>query len=216
MFRNIQYLLNNLIYVVPAVLIALSVHEFAHAYTSYKLGDMTQKVNGRLTLNPLKHLDPLGTLCLIFFHFGWAKPVEVDPYNYRDKKEGMMLVALAGPLMNLLVGFLCIFARAAMARFDLIQGSFTMYIFYVLTMSAVMNIGLGVFNLIPVPPLDGSKLLLGILNEETYFKFMRYEQPLSLILVMLLFMGVLDAPLAYVQDAFINFFTTLSHILLGM
>lgn len=216
MFRNLQDLLANLIYSVPAVLIALSVHEFAHAYVSYKLGDMTQKANGRLTLNPLKHLDPIGTLCLILFHFGWAKPVEVDPYNYKDKKEGMMWVALAGPLMNLIVGFICVFISHVIIRFHLIHGSISLYLLLVLNMSAIMNIGLGVFNLIPVPPLDGSKLLLGIVNEETYFKILRYEQPLSFILLMLLLLGVLDGPLGYAQGAFMNCFSTISRILLGM
>ena len=96
----------NLIYILPAVAIALSVHEFAHAFVSYKLGDISQKQRGRLTLNPLKHLDPFGTLSLIFFGFGWAKPVQVDPYFYRNKKDGMIWTAMAGPLMNFIVGFL--------------------------------------------------------------------------------------------------------------
>ena len=96
--------LREMIYLIPAVAIALSFHEFAHAFVSYKLGDYTQKERGRLTLNPLKHLDPIGTLCLLFFQFGWAKPVEVDPYYYRNKKEGMIWTALAGPLMNMLSG----------------------------------------------------------------------------------------------------------------
>ena len=216
---DFQQLLHDMIYLIPAVAIALSCHEFAHAYVSYKLGDYTQKANGRLTLNPLKHLDPMGTLCLILFKFGWAKPVEVDPYNYKDKKEGMILVALAGPLMNLLLGFLF-----TLLYMFLIKGAFTngsvselrLYLITLASTTSVINIGLGVFNLIPLPPLDGSKVLLGILKEETYFKLMQYEQVLSFLLIGMLVFGILDGPLFYVRDAFINCFTTVSMHLLGL
>ena len=216
---DFQQLLHDLIYLIPAVAIALSLHEFAHAYVSYKLGDYTQKANGRLTLNPLKHLDPMGTLCLIFFHFGWAKPVEVDPYNYKDKKEGMIWVALAGPAMNLIVGFVSIFLHYVLIKQVYMTGnvgSIKMYFITLLYMTAIINIGLGVFNLIPLPPLDGSKILLAVLSEETYFKLMSYEQYLSLLLIGLLILGVLDGPLVAVRDAFINCFTTVSLHILGM
>ncbi|WP_346892816.1 site-2 protease family protein [Clostridium sp. UBA871] len=103
--------IKELIYLIPAILIAVSLHEFAHGYVSYKLGDPTPKVTGRLSLNPLAHLDPVGTLCLLFFRFGWAKPVQVNPYYYKDKRKGMALVGLAGPMMNFLIALICAFVH---------------------------------------------------------------------------------------------------------
>ena len=162
MFMDIRGFFANLIYILPAVAIALSVHEFAHAFVSYKLGDISQKQRGRLTLNPLKHLDPFGTLSLIFFGFGWAKPVQVDPYFYRNKKDGMIWTAMAGPLMNFIVGFLMVILYMLFIRFGLLyKNEFTYYLFQVIGTTASINIGLGIFNLIPIPPLDGSKILKG-------------------------------------------------------
>ena len=155
----------NLIYILPAVAIALSVHEFAHAFVSYKLGDISQKQRGRLTLNPLKHLDPFGTLSLIFFGFGWAKPVQVDPYFYRNKKDGMIWTAMAGPLMNFIVGFLMVILYMLFIRFGLLyKNEFTYYLFQVIGTTASINIGLGIFNLIPIPALDGGKIVLNIIE----------------------------------------------------
>ena len=211
--------LREMIYLIPAVAIALSFHEFAHAFVSYKLGDYTQKERGRLTLNPLKHLDPIGTLCLLFFQFGWAKPVEVDPYYYRNKKEGMIWTALAGPLMNMLIGFICVFLCYLMIRFNFYSnysGAVADYLFQLSYMTALINIGLGIFNLIPLPPLDGCKILMGVLSEETYFNLMRYEMYLSFALILVLVSGVLDGPLFYARSAIVNCFSTISRVLLGM
>ncbi|MEG0736809.1 MAG: site-2 protease family protein, partial [Longicatena sp.] len=172
---NLNTLLPNLIYILPAVIIALSLHEFAHAFVSYKLGDVSQKERGRMSLNPLKHLDPIGTISLIFFGFGWAKPVQVDPYFYRNKKEGMMWTSLAGPFMNFIVAFICVILYSLLLRFAPVWTVTSVigdYIFQLLIITARINIGLGIFNLIPIPPLDGSKILTGILKEETYFKLM--------------------------------------------
>ena len=155
MFGNlIEYL-----YIVPAALIAIMLHEIAHGLVSYWLGDPTPKRQGRLSLNPLKHLDPVGTICLILFHVGWAKPVVVNPDYYKKRKLGMALVALAGPLTNfivaivsmIIIGFILKFANSSLAIFDIINTF--------LLILAIINIGLGVFNLIPIPPLDGSKIL---------------------------------------------------------
>lgn len=208
---------DELIYILPAVVIALCVHEFAHAYVSYRLGDISQKERGRLTLNPLKHLDPFGTLCLIFFKFGWAKPVQVDPYFFRNKKEGMIWTAMAGPLMNLLVGFVMTLLYVMFIRFGwFLKGSFFFYLFQLFAYCAMMNVGLGIFNLIPIPPLDGSKVLMGILKEETYFKLMQYEMYLSFILIFLLASGVLDGPLIHARSAILDVYmkvaTTIFHV----
>ena len=156
------------LYIAPAALIAIIFHEVSHGLMSYWLGDPTPKVEGRLTLNPMKHLDPIGTLCLIVFKFGWAKPVRVNPRYYKNPKWGMALVGLAGPLANYLTAFLAGLFCILMIRFapatqlTEIVCTFLMYVI-------MINVGLGTFNLIPIPPLDGSKIVGAILPEEAYY-----------------------------------------------
>ena len=207
--------LSTLIYIVPAALIAIIMHEFAHGLVSHLLGDPTPEERGRLSLNPLKHLDPIGTLCLIFFKFGWAKPVMVDPRYYKNPKTGMVLVALAGPLMNLIIAFLCIFGLGIYVK---ITGShytdYNSYFIIFVQFLAIINIGLGVFNLIPFPPLDGSKILGAILPERIYFKIMAYEQYGMIILLLLLSTNLLTKPLIYVQKGILDLFWNISKMIL--
>jgi Zn-dependent protease len=188
--------IKELIYFIPAILIAVSLHEFAHGYVSYRLGDPTPKATGRLSLNPLTHLDPVGTLCLLFFHFGWAKPVQVNPYYYKDKRKGMALVGLAGPMMNFLIALICAFAMEIILKMTGgYAGDITVFIFKLFQYTYTISIGLGVFNLIPFPPLDGSKIVGALLPEEKYFKYMQYERYGQLILFGLLMTNLLDRPL---------------------
>lgn len=187
------YLLDYVIYVLPAVLIAICLHEFAHGAVSYSLGDPTPKMDGRLSLNPLNHLDLWGTLMLIFLGFGWAKPVSVDARYYKNPKSDMVKVALAGPLMNFFVAFISILIRGLME--GMIANSITIYCYRLLDFIALINVGLGLFNLTPFPPLDGSKVVSALLPSDKYFKYMQYEQ-LGMIIVMILvltgaFSGVL-------------------------
>lgn len=176
--------LQGMLLTLPALLIGLTLHEFAHGYVAYLLGDPTAKNMGRLSLNPIKHLDPLGAFFLLVFHFGWAKPVPVSPMHFKgDKQRGMLLVSLAGPMTNLLLAI----ATAAIWKIAEPRGLITLgvmfYIFYI-------NIILAVFNIIPVPPLDGSKILAGILPRKYIHVIFNLEKYGYIVLILLMFTGV--------------------------
>lgn len=193
------------------VFLSLSVHELSHGLAANLMGDRTAKSMGRLSLNPLHHIDPFGALCLFLFGFGWAKPVPVNPWNFNNKKGGMALTAFAGPLSNFIVGFIAWigvgvlggmkFKSADSFVFDLATVSYT--ICYYL---AIMNIGLGVFNLIPIPPLDGSKIVGALLPQRLYFKYMQYERYGFIILIILLNVSFFDVLLSKCQNAILNFY----------
>lgn len=184
----------QLILTAMAALVALTIHEFAHGYVAYRLGDDTAKSQGRLTLNPMHHLDPFGTLCMIFFHFGWARPVPIDPRNFKNPRKGFALTAVAGPLTNLTVAFftsffylLCLttFRASGSVFLDNMQVNILMFLLYFFS----INIGLGIFNLIPVPPFDGSRILNVVLPERIYFKVMRYEKQIYWCVIAWLLLG---------------------------
>lgn len=194
-----------LIYTAPATLLAISAHEFAHGLISYWLGDPTPKRDGRLSLNPLHHLDLVGTICMLVFRFGWAKPVKVNPQYYKNPKQGMALTALAGPAMNLILAFL--FLWIFVGLFHVTEGSTEGILGYLMLLAqytAIMNIGLGVFNLIPIPPLDGSKILGIFLPQRTYFQLMKYERYGGLLMIVLLYTGVLSRPLGFLRDGLLE------------
>jgi len=148
----------NLLLNIPAVLIAITVHEFFHAYAALRMGDKTPEYRGRLSLNPFDHLDPLGTLMLVLFRFGWAKPVPINPYNFKDYKKGTVIVALAGPFSNFALAFITSLIGRLVVPFGL--GYLNIFIQFLI----FINIALGIFNLIPIPPLDGSRLLVLIIS----------------------------------------------------
>lgn len=208
--------ISNLIYTIPAVLIAIVLHEWAHGFISYKLGDPSPKAEGRLSLNPLKHLDPVGTLCLLFFRFGWAKPVQVNPNYYKDRKMGMMWTALAGPIMNFIISFLTILIVIIILKLfpNFILTDLGYYIYNVLLITSFLSISLGVFNLIPIPPLDGSKILFAILPEDMYFAYMKYERYGMILLVILLYSGIFSMILSPLTTGIYNgMITLLSNLL---
>lgn len=193
--------LNNIqeyLYVIPAALLAIAVHEASHGYIAYRMGDPTPKQTGRLTLNPLAHLDPLGTLCLIIFRFGWAKPVQVNPLYFKNRKRDMALVALAGPVANFLLAFLSTVILAICIKFPLLGQATTIAVTF-LDILIALNVGLGLFNLIPCPPLDGSKILGAVLPDETYFNMMKYDMYFQMGLLLLLYFGFLTRPLSIVR-----------------
>ena len=177
--------LTDYIYIVVAALFAIILHEIPHGLVSTWLGDPTPKRQGRLSLNPLKHLDPIGTLCLIFFHVGWAKPVVVNPDYYKNKKRGMALVALAGPLMNFLLAIFSIIIMAIFVKVNA-YSNVLIIIYNFLLYFSVINLGLGLFNLIPIPPLDGSRILGAFLKDDTYEQYMKYERYGFIIIAILL------------------------------
>ena len=198
--------LRDILYTLPCILLALTVHEVAHGWMAMKLGDPTARNLGRLTLNPLKHLDPVGTLCMIFFHFGWARPVPINSRYFRKPRRDMALTALAGPVSNICMGllgillfriFLTIFtAHTAEGFLFNIQLSVLTLLQYFYS----LNISLAVFNLLPVPPLDGSRIFLTFLPPKYYFGIMQYERYIQLVLMLLLYTGKLNEPLSFLVD----------------
>lgn len=186
-----QYLVY--LYIIPAALIAIVCHELSHGFFSYLLGDPTPKEQGRLSLNPAKHLDLFGTLCLIFFGFGWAKPVRVDPRYYKNPKWGMALVALGGPLANFLIalisGLIVTLIQNYVPYTEIYNILFNFFLYLM-----IINIGLGTFNLIPIPPLDGSKIIGAILPDSAYVQYMKYQKyGMFFIIGLLVLLDVLEA-----------------------
>ena len=174
-----------------AVLLCLTVHETCHGLTAYALGDPTAKQQHRLSLNPLHHIDWLGLAAMLLLGFGWAKPVPVDMRYFKNPKRGMALTALAGPVSNLLLAMLLML----LARVILLHSPDTAawgWAYAFLMITARLSVGLGVFNLIPISPLDGSKVLFSVLPDEKYETLMRYERYGALILYALIFFGALD------------------------
>ena len=187
---------------VPIALISLSVHESAHGYVSYKLGDPTARNLGRITLNPLKHFDIFGFICMVVARVGWAKPVPVNPRYYKNPRVGMALTAAAGPVSNLLLGFIGVFGSELTYRWALDvtfsggDATLAITVFNFFYYFALSNISLAVFNLIPVPPFDGSRIVYVFLPPKYYFGIMKYERYIMLAVLVLVYIGVFDGPLA--------------------
>jgi Zn-dependent protease len=191
---------------IPVLLLAIAVHETAHGWAAYKLGDPTAHDQGRLTLNPLKHLDPVGALMMLFFGFGFARPVPINVRYFKRPKRDMALTALAGPVSNILLAWLGILAYVIFKKFTgSASNTFLSAVELFLQVFYMLNLGLGVFNLIPCPPLDGSRILLVFLPTKYYFKIMMYERYIMLGLMALLWLGILDRPLNFMIGAVGNF-----------
>ena len=192
-----SYLTDILVSVLPA-LICITFHETCHGLVAYKLGDPTAKRAGRLSLNPLKHIDWMGLAMMVVFHFGWAKPVPVNMLNFKNPKRGMAITALAGPVSNLLLAIVALALYGPLYICSALGygGAVVSFLAQTVGTTAYLSLALAVFNLIPVPPLDGSKVLFSALSDRAYWKLMHYERYGMIVMILLVATGVLGTPLS--------------------
>ena len=207
----------SLLITVFCVFLSLTIHEVSHGFMAYLRGDNTAKYTGRLSFNPINHIDPLGAICLFLFGFGWAKPVMINTRNFKTKtiKLDMVLTALAGPVSNFLAAFISVFLMVLVINFTGLEGIWYLA-FMILQTLAVMNLGLGVFNLIPIPPLDGSKVLSAILPTRIYFKLMQYERYGFIILIILINLSFFGGLLSLAVEGLYGGFYSLSNLILEL
>ncbi|SDO75281.1 site-2 protease family protein [Desulforhopalus singaporensis] len=190
--------ISELTILAPPLLLALTLHEFAHGYIAYRLGDPTAKSLGRLTLNPLKHLDPLGTIAFFFIKFGWAKPVPVNPGYFRNPKRDMLWVALAGPATNLGLAVISallakgLWLLASTIPYSSLAEAILVPVNGMLIASVWINLVLCIFNFLPIPPLDGSRILAGLLPNRLAASYIRYERYGFILILILAFSGMLS------------------------
>lgn len=196
------------------VFLCLPVHELCHGLAAYKLGDDTAKKLGRLSFNPIAHLDPIGTIMIFLFGIGYAKPVPINPLKFKDYRKGVALTALAGPLSNLVMAFVFAFVGSAINSFAGSSAA-VQVIVLLISLAADINISLAVFNLLPIPPLDGSRILGAVLPDRLYEKYFRYERYIMIALMVLLFTGLLNTPLSFLNNIFHSFIYFIPNLIFG-
>lgn len=202
----------------PIIFIAITVHEYAHGYAALKMGDPTAKLSGRLSMNPLAHMDIVGALSMLIFGFGWAKPVPINPNNFKNHKKGTVIVSLAGPISNLFLAFLGsvlygIFRRIGFGNFS---SQFSEIFYGLLAQLILLNVCFGIFNLVPFPPLDGAKIVGAFLPYKTYFKIMQYERYAFPILIVLMYLGIFDKILGVLITPIVSSLNALNALIAGL
>ncbi len=202
----------------PIIFIAITVHEYAHGYAALKMGDPTAKLSGRLSMNPLAHMDIVGALSMLIFGFGWAKPVPINPNNFKNHKKGTVIVSLAGPISNLFLAFLGsvlygIFRRIGFGNFS---AQFSEIFYGLLAQLILLNVCFGIFNLVPFPPLDGAKIVGAFLPYKTYFKIMQYERYAFPILIVLMYLGIFDRILGVLITPIVSSLNALIALIAGL
>ena len=204
---DIWTIIGAIMSVVIVIFLTLPVHEFAHGFIADKLGDPTPRYQGRLTLNPIAHIDPIGALGILLFGIGWAKPVSVNARYFKNPKAGMAITALAGPVSNVIMAFISLLLMNTVALIGIkanFSGSIYLLVITFFYYIANINVYLAVFNFIPVPPFDGSRVLFAFLPTKYYFAIMRYERFIFIGLLVILYLGVLDYPISFVSNLILN------------
>lgn len=197
--------------VVLASMLCIMFHEVSHGLVAYRLGDPTAKNAGRLTFNPLRHIDLWGLLMMAIFKFGWAKAVPIDMRNFKHPVRDMAITAAAGPVSNLILAFLALVIRSGLLYFyHRSYGAVLDFLILFCEYTAVLSVGLAVFNVIPIPPLDGSKVLNALLPRSTYYKILRYERYGFLVMMVVLYLGVLDTPLTLCRSGVLSLLSRIS------
>ena len=205
-----DFSLTGLIAGLPGLIIALVIHEYAHAKAADVMGDFTPRMTGRLTLNPMAHIDPIGLIMLLVVRFGWAKPVMINARNFRNWRQGELLVAVAGPVANLLVAFISLLAMAVLFKL----GMFSEGVRLVLSMMVLFNINFAIFNMLPLPPLDGSKVLMVLLPGRLAYKLMSLERYSFIILIFLMMTPFLTMILIPLQRLVLNIFNLIIGVII--
>jgi Zn-dependent protease len=188
----------SLLISVVSALLCITLHEMSHGYAALLLGDPTAKRQGRLSLNPIKHIDPVGLIMMVVAHVGWAKPVPIDSRYFKNPKRDIAITAIAGPLCNFVLAYAALLVGTGVYRFWYLKagGLVPVYVIYFLVRVAVLSVGLGLFNLIPISPLDGSKVLYALLPQRIYFKILKYERFGMIVLIVLVLLGAFNGVLS--------------------
>lgn len=197
---------------IPSLLIAITVHEFAHARVAYYFGDSTAKRQGRMNLNPINHLDPIGSIMILLVGFGWAKPVPINPNNFNDYRKGIRWVSFAGPLSNLIFAFISFFIYILLNRYGVRGDLFDQFMIVLVR----LNVYLAIFNMIPIPPLDGSKILMSVLPNSYLGLYRQFEQYAPIILIILIVTGVLGFIVFPLANAILVLYQLLIFTILGI